>query len=235
MTYARAQARTKTHGALATASRVRILQLLRAYAGPLDVQRVSADTGLHPNTVRFHLDVLIDAGLATARSDPTGASGRPRLVYTAATGGPAGERAEGYQLLADILASYLAEQPDPAGLAEQAGRIFARRGGPGAPFADVSAAEAARRVTALFAELGFEPELAGGDDDARILLHHCPFRAVASEHPDVVCAMHLGLLKQALADLGAPAEASRLEPFITPHLCVAHLPAAAEGADRAGG
>ncbi len=219
----RRSARTKTHGALATASRVEILKLLRTNADPVDVQRIATGTGLHSNTVRFHLDVLVAAGLALGRPDPRGASGRPRLVYTAMTGAPTGERAEGYQLLADILASYLAEGDDPAQVAEAAGRAFGRRNESARPFAEVSAAEAARRVAALFTELGFEPELAGEADERLILLHNCPFREVASEHPNVVCSMHLGLFKQALADLGAPAEAARLEPFVNPHLCIAHL------------
>lgn len=217
-----AQARSRTHGALAAASRVRILRLLREHGVPLDIQLIAAETGLHPNTVRFHLEVLVDAGLATGRPDPRGGAGRPRLVFSAATSAPAEGYPEGYELLAGILASYLAETEDPARVAEEAGRAFARRSGNAAERPAATAEEAARRVNALFAELGFEPELDG--DRGRILLHECPFRSVAQEHPDVVCAMHLGLLKQALDDVKAPSDRASLDPFVTPHLCVAHLP-----------
>jgi predicted ArsR family transcriptional regulator len=75
----------------------------------------------------------------------------------------------------------------------------------------------------MFAELGFEPELDNDGSHRQILLHACPFHAVASKHPNVVCAMHLGLLKQTLADFDAPVEAIKLDPFVTPHLCIAHL------------
>jgi predicted ArsR family transcriptional regulator len=68
--------------------------------------------------------------------------------------------------------------------------------------------------------------LSEGGSHHRILLHACPFRAVASKHPDVVCAVHLGLLRQTLANLDIPIEATALEPFVTPHLCIAHLAAA---------
>lgn len=232
--------RSKTHGALATASRVRILELLRGNSSPcnnqpldeqshevpeLDVPELAARSRLHPNTVRFHLKVLIDAGLACCRPDPRGGSGRPRLVFAATTPGPANQHPHGYHLLADILAEYLAtSDTTPLGLAEEAGRAFARRHRlPARPFAGISADEAVRRVVAMFAELGFEPELARDESQRRIRLHACPFHAVASKHPTIVCAMHLGLLKQTLADLDAPVEAVALEPFVSTHLCVAHL------------
>lgn len=217
--------RSKTHGALATTSRVHILELLRGSGTPLDAQQIAAHRGLHPNTVRFHLKVLVDAGLACCRPDPRGGSGRPRLIYTATTDGAGSRHSKGFQLLAEILASYLAASSElPTGLAEEAGRAFARRRrGPIQQFAEVSADEAVRRVVAMFAELGFEPELNSDGSHRRILLHACPFRPIASEHPDVVCTMHLGLLKQALADLDTAVEVIGLEPFVTPHLCIAHL------------
>lgn len=219
--------RSRTHGALASASRVHILDLLRGSDTPLDVAQIAVRTALHPNTVRFHLKVLVDAGLACCRTDSPRAAGRPRLIYTATTDG-AGSHPEGFQLLADILASYLAASGTvPTGLAEEAGRAFARRRRqPSQAFAGVSADEAVRQVVAMFAELGFQSELDGGGSHRRILLHACPFHAVASKHPDVVCAVHLGLLRQTLANLDAPIEATALEPFVTPHLCVAHLAAA---------
>ncbi|MGH4011724.1 MAG: helix-turn-helix transcriptional regulator [Pseudonocardiaceae bacterium] len=226
-----AGARSRAHSALASPSRVHILDLLRGSGTPLDVAQIAAQSALHPNTVRFHLRVLVEAGLTRCRTDPRGHSGRPRLVYTATTDG-SGSQPDGFQLLADILASYLAaSSTTPTGLAEEAGRAFARRHRqPSQPFAGVSADEAVRHVTAMFAELGFQPELQGSGSHRRILLHACPFRAIASKHPDVVCAVHLGLLRQTLANLGAPVEASGLEPFVTPRLCVAHLAPAREPA-----
>jgi predicted ArsR family transcriptional regulator len=78
--------------------------------------------------------------------------------------------------------------------------------------------------------LGFAPEAVGGD----ILMHECPFRAAARERPDVVCAVHQGLIERMLA---GPAEGERgsdrggstvprtatLLPFVQPDLCVVRL------------
>jgi predicted ArsR family transcriptional regulator len=221
-----ADERSRTHGALASVSRVRILDLLRGSHASLDVLQIAEQSDLHPNTVRFHLKILVNARLACCRTDPRrGTSGRPRLLYAASTDHIDTLHQHGYQLLADIFASYLAANSTIAtGLPEEAGRAFARRHRrPSQPFAEVSSDEAVRQVIAIFTELGFQPELVSHGPHHRILLHACPFRALATKHPDIVCAVHLGLLKQTLANLSTAVQVTELEPFVTPHLCVAHL------------
>src|SRR5690606_42164042 len=67
---------------------------------------------------------------------------------------------------------------------------------------------------------GFEPQLAA--DGATLLLHRCPFGAVASSHTDVVCGAHLGLIQGTL-DRVAPGSRTQLTPFVAPDLCEPHL------------
>jgi len=69
--------------------------------------------------------------------------------------------------------------------------------------------------------IGFQPELT--DDRTAIRLHHCPFHELARDQPDIVCSIHLGLIRRALQQLGASPEAMRLVPFVTPRLCVVEL------------
>ena len=45
-------------------SRAHVLDLLRAAGSTAGVQEIADRAGLHPNTARFHLDALVDAGLA---------------------------------------------------------------------------------------------------------------------------------------------------------------------------
>jgi predicted ArsR family transcriptional regulator len=52
---------------------------------------------------------------------------------------------------------------------------------------------------------------------------HCPFLEVAEEHEDVVCAMHLGLMRGVLERREAPLGVRDLEPLVAPGLCLAHL------------
>jgi predicted ArsR family transcriptional regulator len=72
-------------------------------------------------------------------------------------------------------------------------------------------------------DIGFAPEAVTTGRRRQILLHHCPFRETAEEHRDVVCSVHLGLMRGMLRQLNAPLDARQLDPFVEPNLCVAHL------------
>lgn len=212
----------QTHKALGDASRFRILEELRS-RGPLDSRDLGGLLGLHPNTIRSHVEQLTEAGLVRSVSAPANGRGRPRVLYEA-VGDAMAPHDSGYRLLAQILASYLATTERPRAIAESAGRAWgsylAERP---RPFAGTSAAEATRKVVGLFSELGFMPEAVDSAGERKILLHRCPFRQVAESNQEVACAVHLGMLKGALSEMGAPLEATRLEPFVEPTLCVAHL------------
>lgn len=206
---------------LASRPRRRLLELLRAGEAPRDAQELAAATGLHVTTVRFHLDLLRRVGLVDSHSQPRGTRGRPRIVYTAVDHAEAG----GYPALTRLLAAHLADTPEARAVrAEQAGMDWA------AEFTaetdqppQVGTHEAARTVTRLFAELGFDPELVSDEADRHIRLHSCPFRDAARANPEVVCSIHLGLLRGTLARLGAPPTATQLLPFVEPELCLATL------------
>jgi len=61
-------------------------------------------------------------------------------------------------------------------------------------------------VDALVAELdrlGFDPAIAGDDDNATIAFAHCPFRELAEANPDLVCSLHRGLVEGFVEAVGA--------------------------------
>jgi predicted ArsR family transcriptional regulator len=212
----------KTHKALADVSRLRILEELRGQGG-LDSRELGRLVGLHPNTVRSHVDQLIEAGLVRAVSAPASGRGRPRVLYEAIADSTSVQQG-GYRLLAQILASYLATTDEPQAVAEGAGHAWGSYlTDKPQPFSGISADQATRQVVELFDELGFMPEAVEESGERKILLHRCPFREVAESNQHVVCAVHLGMLKGALAEMGAPLQATRLEPFVKPTLCIAHL------------
>lgn len=211
----------RTHKALGDVSRFRILEELRS-RGPLDSRQLGEAVGLHPNTVRSHADKLIEAGLVRS-STLSGTRGRPRVMYEAAVDAEPVQQS-GYRFLAQILAGSLASLEEPKIVAESAGRAWGSYlAEKPEPFAKVSAEEATAKVVDFFKELGFMPEAAADSTGRKILLHRCPFREVAQTNQEVVCTVHLGMLRGALAELGAPLEATHLEPFVEPTLCVAHL------------
>jgi predicted ArsR family transcriptional regulator len=47
----------------------------------------------------------------------------------------------------------------------------------------------------------------------------------AHKYPEVVCGVHLGIVRGALAQYGADSEGTALLPFAEPGACLLHLPA----------
>lgn len=181
---------------------------------------------LHVTTVRFHLAALTGAGLVSAEPERNPVRGRPRQLYQAVDRPePDRQGDSGYEQLARVLATHWASAAadDPTARAEAAGRAWALDDLTDIPGTPRSIEAAASIVTTLFAEMGFDPELESSPEELRIRLHACPFESVARHSPNVVCALHLGLLRGILDRLETPETDSRLVPWETPQTCVAHL------------
>jgi predicted ArsR family transcriptional regulator len=214
----------RAHRVLAGASRVRVLEKLRARGTAVTAPELAEQLGLHPNTVRLHLDQLAGAGLVTARPEPRPGPGRPRLLYSAVASPAPPTEEEGYRTLAGILADHIeATAAQPAEEAAGVGRAWARSLAGTAPAAQVppDPDAATEHLVRLMDGLGFAPSATGAGGP--IELHRCPFRQVAEQHSRVVCGVHLGLMQGALDEISAPLRATRLEPFVRPGLCLAHL------------
>jgi predicted ArsR family transcriptional regulator len=206
------------------ASRARVLDLLRAATGALSVREIASQAGLHPNTARFHLEALVQAGLASKERQQRESLGRPSMAYSA-TGedGPAGQRR--FRLLAEMLTSMIAAvMPQPGEAAAEAGREWGRYlTGQLQPYERLDAREALERLRATMERIGFAPELTAQGSRYRLLLRQCPFREVAERHQDVVCALHLGLMQGALAQMRTTVTVGRLQPFAEAWGCTAEL------------
>lgn len=197
-----------------------LLTCLRESDGPLDARELATAVGLHASTVRFHLGVLAAAGLAVAEFERRPRRGRPRQVWRLVVElavGPEGA----YRMLAEVFAGYLeSSSTEPRTLGDEIGkgwgsRLARARGGRQGPgLAD---------LVRMLGDLGFSPEVIETKSETEIHLHSCPFLAVASENPKLVCSAHLGLLRGALAETGVPMVATELEPLVGPSLCIAHL------------
>jgi predicted ArsR family transcriptional regulator len=196
-----------------TAAQGRVLATLRDAGRPLTLSELQDRTGLHPNTLRGHLDALVAAGSASRIATRSGGRGRPAWGYLA--------REPEYAALAMALASGLDQQPtagpdagkgralDPA--AVRGGRAWGER-----LRSQLGAVEDGReRVLLALTHTGFAPE-ASGD---QVLLHACPLLEAARSHPAVVCAVHLGLVEGVLGERGAA-----LRPRPDTLGCVVSLP-----------
>lgn len=204
------------------ASRRRVLAALQAADGPLGVNAICAQVGLHANTARFHLDALVKQHFVERATEPREGPGRPRALYKSISEDTA-TGARRYGLLAQMLVEYVAtkaESPARAalGAGEAWGRSAARADAPSA-----SGPGAVRALTEILGDYGFAPEAVTVGGRQRILLHHCPFREAAETNRDVVCSLHLGLMRGVLAELDSPVYAESLDPFVEPNLCIARL------------
>jgi predicted ArsR family transcriptional regulator len=186
-----------------------IVDALREADDGLDATELAAAISLHPNTVRWHVAVLADRGLVAAAPRRRPGRGRPRVIYRLTPDGIVRDRDE-YRLLATMLTSIVAAEPDGEARAYEEG---VRRG------RELQAAEPLRAPAEVLDRQGFAVSATEG----RIDMRRCPFSALAASTPHVVCTVHRGIIDGALAEAGCSCHVERLEPFVEPTLCVAHL------------
>ena len=203
-----------------SASRADILDRLRDQPEPTTQAALVAVTGLHANTVREHLAGLVRRGLVRRfRAEPSG-RGRPAWLYELA----AEPRETEYAGLAAALASTIARtSDDPAGDAALAGEEWGHELVRDRALAASSPEEARELVVDLLDDLGFEPRRQP-DDTADVRLTRCPLLEAAHRHPDVVCGVHLGIVRGALEEWGADPAGSELVPFAEPGACRLVIP-----------
>lgn len=205
-----------------------ILALICTSERPLSIATIAERVNLHPNTVRFHLSALADSGqVERILAEPAG-PGRPPLVFRSRPGmDPGGPR--NYRLLAEILLSSLAADPDPSTKAADAGQAWgAYLTDRPTPAVILSADQAVRELVALLDELGFAPERRSSGKDVQIELRHCPFLELVETQAHLICPLHLGLMQGAMDTLGGASRVEGLEPFAESEesdLCVAHVTA----------
>ena len=217
-------------------TRRQVLDQLREAGSLTGAAEVAKAVGLQPNGARFHLEALVEAGLATRSAEDRTTRGRPKALYAAR---PAtGREVDGYRELAEVLVDALTgpatELPSGRSVAEEAGIARGRRlaaelqssssrDSDSTAKSDLTAAQATDAVVDGLARLGFESRAVSSRTGRRIDIKPCPFLDLARAHPEVVCAVHRGLMVGVFEGTGAPLEVADLEPFVRPGRCVAHL------------
>ncbi len=200
-------------GALPDTS-ARLLESLQCREEPVGVQQLAEELEVHPNTVREGLDLLRERGLVERHRRASPGRGRPAWVYQAdGTLREPDRRVREHGALAGALAAHLsATSPQPGSEGRAAGRRW------GVALAAGRTGPAREVVLDVLEELDFSPSVTGHD----ILLRTCPLLDVARAHPDVVCAVHEGMVQGVLEELGAPDDV-RLSPFAHPAGCLLRI------------
>jgi len=199
------------------ASGRRVLEVLVHAPEALTVAAIVAGTGLHANTVRSHLALLVEMGLVEVVPEPRTRPGRPKLLYRAV---PHGEPTDPYRALAAELAAAAGEPGMSPG--EAAGRRLARQqrekvlqaGGEVDPGTSVEMAVEGLEI------LGFTTTTDPLGD--RLYLSTCPFADLARQDR-AICRLHHEMLGGFFGELDAGVNVRRLDIFVKDDLCVAHL------------
>lgn len=178
-----------------TVARRRVLELVEASTVPLTAAELADRLALHHNTVREHLDALVEAGFVTASTRPTGRRGRPALLYTAVSPDP--------MIVIDSYLTLLDAIVETFGTGHEAQSIALRIGHRWAELSPARAAEPlpegagdSDRLAALLPDLalmGFAPQIEG----EKVVLKACPLVTRSRAPHPLVCAMHEGFLNAA--------------------------------------
>lgn len=172
------------------------------------------DLQLHTNTIREQLQLLVARHLVRRHQQSASGRGRPAWLYSAdPTRREPDSRVHEHSVLAGVLAARIsATSAEPQIEGRAAGRVW------GAALAVSRTDEPREAVMEVLEGLDFSPR----QDEHAILLRTCPLLDVAQEHPDVVCAVHEGMVTGLLENMGDPHDVTLL-PFGAPDGCVLTL------------
>jgi predicted ArsR family transcriptional regulator len=157
----------------------------------LSVAEIADELDLHANTVRPHLERMREVGLVDYEAQSQGV-GRPQHRYFLAPEAPAlGLEPSTFRMLARLLAQTArvsgAAAEDVTAVGREQGRLDGALTSRGR-----SCLEA---LVDRLDELGFDPAVIADEDTLTIGFGHCPFAEVASAYPEVVCALHRGMVE----------------------------------------
>ncbi len=173
------------------------LELARS-ASPRSTADIAETLGLHPNTVRPHLERMREVGLLDVQPAGRGSVGRPQHRYTVAADAPSlGLEPATFPLLARMLVHVAtaagATSTNAAAAGAQQGRSLAEGRTRGSCVA---------ALTAALDELGFDPAVGEEGGAVSIAFANCPFRELAEAHPEIVCHLHRGLIEGFVEEIG---------------------------------
>lgn len=177
---------------LSQPTRSRLFGTLRALKRPASTKELSDLTGLHPNGIRNHLEVMFRAGYLVRDSERRG-RGRPRVLWAIdPTAHPGGEALTGYSELSEWLVRAVERGiRDPDGiedLGHSIGMDLTR--GDAEPGGDPEA-----RFRDALAAMGFQPERQeeAVSGEVTYCLANCPYRDTARTGQALICGLHRGI------------------------------------------
>lgn len=197
--------RPADYSAISSYSRVKILHAVQERPRRSLAELVD-EVGLHPNTVREHLQRLVDDGYLVSEVEQRSTRGRPRLLYSASDGSGAPSSVQRKKVRAaaergDLMRTVL---PNDEALALETAALH--------------------QIDALVDDLegaGFDPIV----DEVGLTVDVTPCAHAQSQaaHREMLCRVHLGLMANVLAAAGGPLSVEGMRPALDPSECVVQL------------
>ena len=213
--------RAQRYRLLAEPRRLAIVEALGE--GPRQIPELARLLGVHPTTVRAHIEKLLGAGVLEEEAGIPAGRGRPskryRLRHPLLGGDPEVRLVVGSMV--SLVRTAYGDRAVEAAVEEGArkGRELAR------PFRHPSLEQTAREVVELFERLSFDPTPPVRRKNLLAVdLQQCPFRIDPSD-PDgvLVCAFHEGLVRGLAEVTSGGTVGVRVLPFIAPGICRVEL------------
>lgn len=197
--------RVNDYRGLAEVSRVLLLGAVQNHPGSR-LKELANEVGLHINTARDHLRVLIDEGFIFLQPESTGARGRPPMVYHPVddpeANAAAAERIARAREHHDVLCRLVAgAELRPAAL-------------------DDLGDEAGTQFDLLYEHLddsGMEPE--PDAEELRISLAPCPHYRMVGDDRAIACGIHAKIVTDLLRQVSGPLKLDQLQPYVAESRC----------------
>jgi predicted ArsR family transcriptional regulator len=216
--------------ALQEGPRRQIYTFVRQQRHPVTREEVAGGVGMSRRLAAFHLDKLVERGVLQAdyrrppgRGGP--GAGRPAKRYRPAEREITVSFPERhYELVGQVLAAAIEGQSEDEGARDAAFRVARSQGfeiGRELASKGDSGPEAGDALTVAewgLGRCGYEPFRRSPRE---VALGNCPFRALAQESPDLVCAVNRSFLDGLLRGLGA--DSVQVVPEGQPAECCATL------------
>lgn len=202
-----------------------VLTALRTAQSPLRVRDLVDEFGLHENTIREHLEGLVTSAHAERVRLISSGRGRPSYGYQSRKDFVAQiePQAREYASLALVLAKQLAAIGGSArSVAISAGEEWANRFIQSIQEPSGSKVALRKRVYEILESLGYSPK--ANSKRNLIRLQTCPLLAAAKLEPEIVCSVHLGLVRGLISQAGENPNAVELIQFAEPGSCRLTLP-----------
>ncbi|MCX6502771.1 MAG: helix-turn-helix domain-containing protein [Microbacterium sp.] len=196
------------YSAISSYSRVQVLHMLQERP-QRTIAELCQTTGLHANTVREHLQRLIDSGYVVAEPEKRTTRGRPRVLYSAASADQGGR---------SPIALRKAREAAVRGDLMRRIMPWTDTGAEGLP------TDAVHQLDALvddLGEAGFDPVI--DETTLTVDLSPCPHASSTAQARTTLCSVHLGLMEGVLSQAGGPLHVAEMAPSCDPARCVVHL------------